>query len=100
MFWLNKTLKELLCNYITFYIIQVYGWDLIFPFVIEVCEKPNPVILKDYVICSKWDIIRSKTVLCMFNLFIPALLTENILKVWDSHKTQLYCSQIGLRFFY
>jgi len=34
----------------------------------------------------------------IFNLFIPAVLTENILKVWDSHKTQLYCSQIGLRF--
>ena len=24
--------------------------------------------------------------------------THCILKVWDSHKTQLYCSQIGLRF--
>jgi len=35
----------------------------------------------------------------IFNLFIPAVLTENILKVWDSHKTQLYCGQIGLRFF-
>jgi len=36
----------------------------------------------------------------VFNLFIPAVLTENIRKVWDSHKTQLYCIQIGLRFFY
>jgi len=35
----------------------------------------------------------------IFNLFIPAVLTENILKVWDSHKTQLYCSQIGLHFY-
>jgi len=28
-------------------------------------------------------------------LFIPAVLTENILKVWGSHKTQLYCSQLA-----
>ena len=44
---------------VTFYIIQMYGWDLIFPVIIEVYEKPNRINLKDYVICSKWDIIRS-----------------------------------------
>ena len=50
----------------------------------------------------EWMLLRSRT--CknkfwmVFNLFIPAVLTENILKVWDSHKTQLYCSQIGLCF--
>jgi len=27
--------------------------------------------------------------LTFFNLFIPAVLTVNILKVWGSHKTQL-----------
>ena len=42
--------------------------------------------------------LKSKQLIFNFNLFIPAVLTENILKVWDSHKTQLYCSQIGLHF--
>ena len=43
--------------------------------------------------------IQSKTKMNIFNLFFPAVLTENIWKVWDSHKTQLYCSQIGPCFF-
>ena len=31
----------------------MYGWDLIFPVIIELYEKPNRINLKDYVICSK-----------------------------------------------
>jgi len=30
--------------------------------------------------------------------FMHYVTCHYILKVWDSHKTQLYCSQIGLRF--
>jgi len=37
-------------------------------------------------------------VLVIFNLFNPAVLTENILKVWDSHKTQLCCGQLAYVF--
>jgi len=43
---------------------------------------------------------KNKITKIIFNLSIPAVLTENIWKLWDSHKTQLYCSQIGLRFFF
>jgi len=39
----------------------VCGWDIISPHIIKVYEKLNPVKLKDYVMCSKWDKIRSKT---------------------------------------
>ena len=49
---------------------------------------------------SHQHLFRPNFLMVIFNLFIPAVLTENIWKVWDSHKTQLYCSQIGLRFLY
>jgi len=36
----------------------------------------------------------------VFNMYVDIQSEHNyvILKVWDSHKPQLYCSQIGLRF--
>jgi len=35
-----------------------------------------------------------------FNLFIPPVLTETILKVGGSHKAQLYCSQLAYVFYW
>jgi len=61
------------------------------------CEKKSISIYTSRYVTEEG--IMHASMVRFFNLFIPAVLTENIWKVWDSHRTQLYCSQTGLRFF-